>query len=70
MVMYTGELQFGIEQDGSRFLPTLDDFIAEWSHAQDAIAFLDPPIVKDLQQRGVPFHVRATDGRSVVVSRQ
>jgi 4-amino-4-deoxy-L-arabinose transferase-like glycosyltransferase len=70
MVRYTGELKFGIEQGHSGFLPTLDAFIAEWSCARDAIAFLDPPVVKNLRERGVPFHVRAADGRSVVVSRR
>lgn len=70
VVRYRGELDFGFSQDASNYIPTLDDFIAEWSSARDALAFVAPDVMDDLRARGVPFRVRAADGRSVVVSRQ
>jgi len=70
IVRYRGELDFGFTQDASYYVPTLDAFIAEWSKAANALAFVAPEVMKDLQARGVPLHVRAADGRSVVVSRQ
>ncbi|HVY82753.1 MAG TPA: glycosyltransferase family 39 protein [Steroidobacteraceae bacterium] len=70
VVRYRGELDFGFRQDGSNYIPTLDAFIAEWSSARDALAFVAPDRIDELRARGVPFHVRAADGRSVVVSRR
>jgi 4-amino-4-deoxy-L-arabinose transferase-like glycosyltransferase len=70
VVRYRGELDFGFRQDASRYVPTLDAFVAEWSRAGNALAFVAPEVMDDLQARGVPFHVRAADGRSVVVSRR
>ncbi len=70
MVRYRGELDFGLSQDDSCFVPTLDVFIAEWSRARNALAFVDPDVVDELRARGVPFRVRAADARTVVVSRE
>lgn len=70
VVRYRGELDFGFSQDASQYVPTLDAFIAEWSSAGSALAFVAPEVMDDLRARGVPFRVRAADGRSVVVSRR
>jgi 4-amino-4-deoxy-L-arabinose transferase-like glycosyltransferase len=70
VVRYRGELDFGFSQDASHYVPTLDAFIAEWSSARNALAFVAPEVMDDLRARGVPFRVRAADGRSVVVSRR
>jgi hypothetical protein len=51
-------------------VPTLDAFITEWLQARNALAFVAPQVMEDLRARGVPFRVRAADGRSVVVSRR
>lgn len=70
LVRYRGELDFGLTQDASHFVPTLEAFIAAWSHTRNALAFVNPEVMNDLKSRGVPFRVRAVDGRSVVVSRE
>jgi 4-amino-4-deoxy-L-arabinose transferase-like glycosyltransferase len=70
LVRYRGELEFGLNQEQARFVPTLDAFIAEWTRARDALAFVEPGTVKELRARGVPFRVRASDARSVVVTRR
>jgi 4-amino-4-deoxy-L-arabinose transferase-like glycosyltransferase len=70
VVRYRGELDFGFSQDASHYIPTLEAFIAEWSSARNALAFVAPEVMDDLRARGMPFQVRAADGRSVVVSRK
>jgi 4-amino-4-deoxy-L-arabinose transferase-like glycosyltransferase len=70
MVMFRGELAFGLEQEGAGFIPTLEQFIDEWRVAQDAVAFVDPATFKDLRARDVPMRLVTQDGRSVVVARK
>jgi 4-amino-4-deoxy-L-arabinose transferase-like glycosyltransferase len=70
MVMFRGELAFGIEQEGGGFIPTLEQFIEEWRVATDAVAFVDPATFRDLRARDVPMRLLVQDGRSVVVARK
>jgi hypothetical protein len=70
MVMYRGEMEFGLSQEQAGFVPTLDAFIDQWAHSSDAVAFVDPDIMDELKARGVPFRMRASDGRSFVLTRQ
>lgn len=70
VVRYRGELDFGFSQEPSRYVPTLDAFITEWLATHNALAFVEPNAVDELRARGVPFHIRAADARSVVVSRE
>ncbi len=70
LVMYRGEMEFGLSQDQAGFVPTLDAFIEEWVRSTDAVAFIDPDIWGEINARHLPMHVRGSDGRSFVVSRQ
>jgi hypothetical protein len=70
MVMYRGELAFGLDQQGAGFIPTLEQFIEEWRVAKDAVAFVDPATFEDLRARDVPMRLVTQDGRSVVVARK
>ena len=70
MVMFRGELAFGIEQESAGFIPTLEQFIEQWTAAADAVAFVDPATFQDLSARNVPMRPLARDGRSVVVARK
>ena len=70
MVMFRGELAFGLEQEGAGFIPTLEQFIEEWRVATDAVAFVDPATFRDLRAREVPMRLVVQDGRSVVVARK
>lgn len=70
MVMYRGELAFGLEQEGACFIPTLEQFIGQWRVASDAVAFVDPETFEQLRARNVPMRPVARDGRSVVVARK
>ncbi len=70
MVMYRGELAFGIEQESEAFIPTLGQFIEQWRAATDAVAFIDPATFEQLRAREVPMRLVTRDGRSVVVARE
>ena len=70
VVVFRGELAFGLEQEGHGFIPTLSGFMEEWQIAKDAIAFLDPPAFEALRSRGVPMRTLAEDGRTIAVSRE
>jgi hypothetical protein len=69
MVGFKGELGFGLEQESSGFIPTLEQFSQEWRTSRDAVAFVEPEAFKALAAQGVPMKVIARDGRSVVISR-
>jgi len=70
MVMFRGELAFGIEQEGAGFIPTLEQFIEQWRVASDAVAFVDPATFERLRAQNVPMRLVVRDGRSVVVARK
>ncbi len=50
MVMFRGELAFGIEQEGAGFIPTLEQFIENGGSRTDAVAFVDPATFEDLRR--------------------
>ncbi len=70
MVMFRGELAFGIEQEGAGFIPTLEQFIEQWTAATDAVAFIEPATFEQLRARDVPMRLLVRDGRSVAVARK
>lgn len=70
LVAYTGEMELGLGRESAGFLPTLDAFAEVWTHSSDALAFVNPDVMDELQARRVPFRIRASDGRSIVVTRQ
>jgi len=70
MVMYRGELAFGLDQENAGFIPTLEGFIDQWTSLRDAVAFVDPATFDLMRSRGVPMRIVSRDGRSVVISRK
>ena len=70
MVMFRGELAFGIEQNSAGFIPTLEQFVEQWKAAADAVAFVDPKTFEQLRTQDLPMRLLANDGRSVVVARK
>jgi 4-amino-4-deoxy-L-arabinose transferase-like glycosyltransferase len=70
LVVFRGELAFGLNQERHGFIPTLPGFMAEWQTATDSIAFLDPPVFQALRSQGVPMRTLAEDGRTIAVSRE
>lgn len=67
MVQYKDELDFGIQQEPEKFLPTIADFVKRWEADQKAFALLPPDAFEQLQAQGVPMEVLARDSRRVIV---
>jgi 4-amino-4-deoxy-L-arabinose transferase-like glycosyltransferase len=69
LVIYRGELDFGLCQESVRFMETLDAFVPEWIRQTDAVAFTDVETVNAMNARGVPLRVVGEDGRTIVIAR-
>jgi 4-amino-4-deoxy-L-arabinose transferase-like glycosyltransferase len=68
LVAFEGELQFGLNEEPARRMG-LDEFVARWSAAGDAVAFFDPGVWDSLRRKGLPGRVVAADNYTVAVSR-
>ncbi|HSN17986.1 MAG TPA: glycosyltransferase family 39 protein [Gammaproteobacteria bacterium] len=64
---YKGELEFGIDQEPSKWIPDLDAFAAQWASAQDAVAVMPPETYTAMQQKGLPMTVIGRDPQHVAV---
>jgi 4-amino-4-deoxy-L-arabinose transferase-like glycosyltransferase len=69
LVIYRGELDFGLRHDNVRFMATLEAFIPEWTRQTDAVAFTDMETVDAMNSRGVPLRVVTEDGKTIVIVR-
>lgn len=74
LVEYVDEFGFGLQQEPSLALSSLDEFIAQWQRDRAAgipdMAIASPATYQQLRQRGVPMRLVAQDRRRVVVSNQ
>jgi 4-amino-4-deoxy-L-arabinose transferase-like glycosyltransferase len=70
LVVFRGELDYGLERAPGKSLATLDEFFAEWQSQRDAVAFLSDSAYSELSARGLPGRVIGRDGRSIVMARQ
>ena len=67
LVAHAGELQFGIEQEPTRWLPTIPDFEREWRAASSAIALMNPASYEQALADGLPMEVISRAEQRVVV---
>jgi hypothetical protein len=68
MVEVPDELAFGIEQEPSKWLPTLQAFTDVWTGGPHALAIMAGDTYRELLAKNLPMYVVATDSRRVVVS--
>ena len=68
LVAFKGELEFGLNQEPEKDM-TLEQFVAQWDAAGDAVAFFDPGLWDQWRRRGLPGRVIAADHHTVIVSR-
>jgi len=68
MVAGADELAFGVQQEPSRWVPTLEEFERLWSSGAPALALMSPETWAELKQRGVQARLVAADRRRVVVT--
>ncbi len=69
VVQYRGELDFGIDQQPSLWVPTLGDFAARWRAAKLPLAFMPSGELPALRALGLPLLVIDSTPRYVVVAR-
>jgi len=70
LVGYRGELDFGLNQEPSRWIPDLGTFAASWRAETDALAVIRPESYARLQRMGLPMRVIYTGSSLVAVVRQ
>lgn len=70
LVVFRGELDYGLDRAPGKALATLEEFVTEWQGQSDAIAFLSESAYAELSARALPGRVIGRDGRSIVMARQ
>lgn len=69
MVANPDELSFGVSQEPSKWVPTVDAWIARWTGDPHALAVMRPELYDQLAAKQVPMRVIARDTRRVVVEK-
>ena len=69
MVAREDELSFGISVEPSKWIPTVDQWIARWKADRYALALMSPERYRQLAEQGLPMQVIAQDNRRVVVAK-
>jgi hypothetical protein len=74
LVEHPDEMEFGLQQEPERWIPTLPAFLAKWqaqtANGEKAIAILRPDLFPQFQTLQVPMRVIAQDARRIVVTNQ
>ena len=69
MVENPDELAFGVSQEPSKWVPTIEQWIARWNADPHALAVMRPDRYAQLAAQHVPMRVIARDARRVVVEK-
>jgi 4-amino-4-deoxy-L-arabinose transferase-like glycosyltransferase len=69
MVEHPDELRFGVDTEPSKWVPTIDQWVARWGTERYALALIPPDLYNKLLARGVPMQVVARDSRRVIVEK-
>ena len=70
LVGYRGELDFGLQQEPSRWIPDLQQFAARWQGEADAVALIRSESFATLSRMGLPMRVIYTAPSLVAVMRR
>lgn len=68
MVEKPDELEFGVQQEPHKWLPTLDAFVQEWSSGRRAVAIMSNDTLALLRSRQLAMFTLAQDSRRIVVA--
>ena len=69
LVDYRDEFAFGEDHEPSRWIPTIEAFVARWQGEAHAAAYMAPATFQELRRRGLAMRVVFEDARRVVVVR-
>lgn len=64
---YKGELEFGIGQEPTRWIPNLEAFAAQWRQGGPALAVMPPETYAQLTGEGLPMTVIGRDPSHIAV---
>lgn len=67
LVAHQDEMEFGLQQEPEKWLPTFADFEREWRKPGYALAIIEPPTYQRFKTSGLPMQIIAQDTRRVVV---
>jgi 4-amino-4-deoxy-L-arabinose transferase-like glycosyltransferase len=70
LVDYTDEMKFGLEQEPSKWIPTVEAFEARWRSEADAFAVMRKDTYREIRRHGLPMEIVAEDTRRIIVRRQ
>ena len=68
LVAHADELEFGLEQEPTLWMPTMAPFITAWKSGPKAVAVTRPEIYRELLAQGVPMRVITQDARRIAVT--
>ncbi len=69
LVQYQDEMKFGIEQEPSRWIPTLADFAKVWAVQPEAYAIMQVQVYPILQGMGLKMKIIFQDRQHIVVEK-
>lgn len=69
LVGFTGELEFGINQEQQKWL-TAEDFMPLWLNSEQAISVLNQTTYNQWQQQKIPMHLIYENSRYIAVARR
>lgn len=67
LVNFADEMEFGLNQEPDKWLPTLADFNRRWQADQDAFAAMGRNTYHRLRNEGLPMEIVAEDTRRIIV---
>jgi 4-amino-4-deoxy-L-arabinose transferase-like glycosyltransferase len=67
LVKIRDELDLGLAADPSRWLPTIEDFAADWQRPGDAVAIMQPGLFHVFRTQGLPMELVHEDPRRILV---
>ncbi|WP_225721768.1 glycosyltransferase family 39 protein [Candidatus Vallotiella sp. (ex Adelges kitamiensis)] len=69
MVHHTDELWFGAMLEQTKWIPTIDQWCAQWRKPGAALALLPPALYRQIATSGIPMKVIARDARRVIITK-
>ena len=63
------ELDFGVHQEPSKWIPTLPQFVARWNQDPAALALVTPELFDTFTAEHLPMQVVARDDRRVIIEK-
>jgi len=70
LVAFRGELDFGLRQDPTAEIPSVEEFVDEWRRLPEGFAVMENSMFDHLTAQGVPMREVARDVHRVLVARQ